>query len=154
MIVAFWFLLAAPLLVVLPYGDDLLRGRLSVTQFAAALVPFFFALWLVTLTVSVLAKWIIIGRYRPGAYPLWGNYYLRWWFVSKLQGMSGAGLLTGTPLISIYFRLMGAKVGRHCALETAQCSIWDSGVDRRRHEHWSGYATARVQDRERIPDRR
>ena len=25
----------------------------------------------------------------------------------------------------VYYRLMGAKVGRNCALDTALCSAWD-----------------------------
>src|SRR5260370_16130049 len=27
--------------------------------------------------------------------------------------------------MSVYFRLMGAKVGRACAIETAHCACWD-----------------------------
>ena len=28
-------------------------------------------------------KWLVIGRYKPGRYPLWGSYYLRWWIVEQ-----------------------------------------------------------------------
>ena len=27
--------------------------------------------------LALAAKWLLIGRTRPGAYPLWGSYYLR-----------------------------------------------------------------------------
>ena len=27
--------------------------------------------------LGLAAKWLIVGRTRPGAYPLWGAYYLR-----------------------------------------------------------------------------
>jgi hypothetical protein len=31
--------------------------------------------------VFVAIKWIVIGRYKAGRHPIWGSYYLRWWFV-------------------------------------------------------------------------
>jgi non-ribosomal peptide synthetase-like protein len=114
-----------PLIVVVPLADDLLRGRSSPLEAALIGISLVLALWPVMLALSIAAKWLIIGRYRAGAHPLWGSYYLRWWLVARLQAMSGAGLLAGTPLMSVYYRLMGAKVGRGCALDTPLCSIFD-----------------------------
>ena len=110
-----------PLIVVIPLADDVLRGRGSPVEAAWLSISFVLALWPFMLALSIAAKWLIIGRYRAGAYPLWGSYYLRWWLVARLQAMSGAGLLAGTPLMSVYYRLMGAKVGpglraRHASL--------------------------------------
>lgn len=34
--------------------------------------------------LGLAAKWAIIGRTRPGAYPLWGSYYLRRMLAHKL----------------------------------------------------------------------
>ena len=59
---------------------------------------------------------MVIGRYRAGAYPLWGGYYLRWWFVTAIESAVPVAYLTGTPLLNIYFRLMGAKIGRNVYL--------------------------------------
>jgi non-ribosomal peptide synthetase-like protein len=114
-----------PLMVVVPLADELLQGRRTVLAAAWIGVSLVLAVWPVMLALSIAAKWLIIGRYRAGAYPLWGSYYLRWWLVSRLQAMNGAALLAGTPLMSVYYRLMGANVGRHCALDTALCSIFD-----------------------------
>ena len=114
-----------PLMIVVPLADDVLRGRSSVVAAAFIAVSLLLCLWPAMLALSIAAKWLVIGRYRPGAYPLWGGYYLRWWLVSRLQAMNGAALFAGTPLMSVYYRLMGAKVGRHCALDTALCSIFD-----------------------------
>jgi non-ribosomal peptide synthetase-like protein len=114
-----------PLIVVVPLADDLLRGRSSPLAATLIGISLVLALWPAMLALSIAAKWLIIGRYRAGAYPLWGSYYLRWWLVARLQAMSGAGLIAGTPLMSVYYRLMGAKVGRDCALDTALCSIFD-----------------------------
>jgi len=32
----------------------------------------------------VAVKWLVIGRFCAGEYPLWGFYYLRFWVVKKL----------------------------------------------------------------------
>jgi non-ribosomal peptide synthetase-like protein len=83
------------------------------------------AVWVVMLVTSIASKWLIIGRYRPGEHPLWGGYYARWWLCNRLQALSGVGLLVGTPLLPLYFRLMGARVGPRCTLDTAQVGAWD-----------------------------
>ena len=118
-------LAALPLVVAAPLADDVLHARSSPLQAALIAISLVLALWPAMLALSIGAKWLIIGRYRAGAYPLWGTYYLRWWTVARLQALSGAGLLAGTPLMSVYYRLMGAKVGRGCALDTALCSAFD-----------------------------
>jgi len=42
----------------------------------------FHLLWVTLVPLLFVAiKWIVIGRYQPGRYPIWGCYYLRWWFV-------------------------------------------------------------------------
>ncbi|MBO0790922.1 MAG: amino acid adenylation domain-containing protein, partial [Ktedonobacteraceae bacterium] len=59
----------------------------------------------------------LLGRYlRPGWYPLWGKTFLLWWFYGKVLSLSAAGLLSGSPLLPPYLRLIGAKIGRHCHL--------------------------------------
>jgi acyl carrier protein len=32
---------------------------------------------------GILFKWIVIGRYKEGLYPMWGPYHMRWWLVQK-----------------------------------------------------------------------
>lgn len=63
--------------------------------------------------LAVLAKWLIIGHYQPGRYPLWGQYYLRWWIVSKIQAVCGRGVFRwSNASLCLYYRLLGAKIGR------------------------------------------
>jgi non-ribosomal peptide synthetase-like protein len=119
------FLLSSPLALVIPVIEDTFYGKTSTAYALVYIAAILFALWPVMLLFSIGAKWAIIGRYKAGRYPLWGSYYFRWWLVSRLQGL-GAGLFAvGTPLMPVYYRLMGAKVGRNCALDTALCSAWD-----------------------------
>jgi non-ribosomal peptide synthetase-like protein len=70
-------------------------------------------------------KWLIIGRIQPGQFPLWGFAYVRFWLMRRLQVMSGVQLLAGTPLMSLYYRLMGARIGRNCLVDTAYCAAFD-----------------------------
>ena len=65
------------------------------------------------LVMSILVKWLVLGRVRPGKYPLWGVYFLRWWFVEAFRSIVPTSYLTGTPLLNWYYRLMGARIGQN-----------------------------------------
>ena len=124
------YLLSTPVMlpatVVFLLGLGWVQGTVSTARLLVmALVVVPVLTWPALLALSIAAKWVLIGRYRPGEYPLWGGYYLRWWLVNRLSAYSGAGALAGTPLLPIYFRLMGARVGPRCTLNTTQCSAWD-----------------------------
>jgi hypothetical protein len=64
--------------------------------------------------LPVALKWTLIGRFRPGRYPLWGAYYCRWWLVRKALDLSPLSYLAGSPLMPLYLRLLGARIGRSC----------------------------------------
>lgn len=84
-----------------------------------------FAIWPSMLAISIAVKWLVIGRYKAGAYPVWGFYYCRWWIANLFQRLSWAHMFEGSPLMSLYFRAMGAKVGRNVSLSTSLCAIFD-----------------------------
>ena len=75
--------------------------------------------------VSILVKWAVIGRYRPGRYPLWGRYYLRWWLVQHVQALVPLPWLAGTPLMPLYCRLMGERVGANCYINSGFLLAYD-----------------------------
>src|SRR5258708_24151007 len=77
------------------------------------------------LLVPIVVKWIVIGRYRPGNYPLWCCYFFRWWLVTTIEGAVPVGYLEGTPLLNIYLRLMGARVGGNVFLGANNFAIYD-----------------------------
>jgi non-ribosomal peptide synthetase-like protein len=72
-----------------------------------------------------LSKWLLIGKFKEGRYPLWGNYYFRWWLARLFQRMCPEHLLSGTPLMPIYLRLMGANVGKNCYVGTHEFGAFD-----------------------------
>jgi non-ribosomal peptide synthetase-like protein len=84
-----------------------------------------FLLWPAYLALSIGVKWLVVGRFRPGRIPLWSLAYYRFWVARLFQGLSGAGFFVGTPLMSIYYRAMGAKVGRDAVISTVHCVAHD-----------------------------
>ena len=66
--------------------------------------------------LSILVKWLVIGKMKEGDYPLWGVYYFRWWFVKTMQRVVPSQFLNGTPLYCGYLRRMGVKVAKDAQL--------------------------------------
>ncbi len=64
-----------------------------------------------TIVFAIAAKWVILGRMRPGRYPLWGAYYYRWWLVQRLTALTHPKWFQGSPLMRLFMIAMGAKVG-------------------------------------------
>lgn len=90
----------------------------------------FFGLFLcmpiVSLTFTIAAKWILLGRVKPGVYKLWGWFYFRWWLVERLQkNIFSPHHLIGSPLIILYYRLLGAKIGKDCYIGSTNVAIHD-----------------------------
>ncbi len=79
----------------------------------------------VTLTFSIAVKWLLLGRIRPGRYPLWGWFYWRFWFVRALIRAAPVHYLDGTPLLNLYYRLMGAQIGRDVFIGSFTLTTFD-----------------------------
>lgn len=75
--------------------------------------------------VVVAAKWLVLGRVRPGRYPLWGWYYLRWWFAQTLVASVPVDFLAGTPLLPFFYRLLGARIGKDVYVGTERLAAFD-----------------------------
>jgi non-ribosomal peptide synthetase-like protein len=80
---------------------------------------------LLSIMLPVILKWTLIGRFEPGSYPLWGSYHIRWWMVRKSFEYSPLHLLAGSPLMNVYTRLLGAKIGKGVHVSTAQVHLPD-----------------------------
>ncbi|MEU6665329.1 Pls/PosA family non-ribosomal peptide synthetase [Streptomyces sp. NPDC046727] len=60
----------------------------------------------------VIAKWLLVGRWKPGEFPVWGLAYLRFWLVKVLLHANPMILFIGNPLYVLYLRALGAKIGK------------------------------------------
>ena len=78
----------------------------------AVLLLVYVGLNAVTALIAIATKWLVLGRTQPGRYPLWGVYYFRWWLTQRLTPLVHVKWLQGSPMIRLYLRLLGAKVGR------------------------------------------
>ncbi|MFE7210302.1 Pls/PosA family non-ribosomal peptide synthetase [Streptomyces sp. NPDC001698] len=60
----------------------------------------------------VAAKWILVGRWKPGEFPVWGAAYLRFWIVKVLLHANPMILFIGNPVYVMYLRALGARIGK------------------------------------------
>ena len=72
--------------------------------------------------VAVAAKWLLVGRIRAGEFPLWSSFVWRNeladTFVETVAAPWFARAASGTPVMNIWLRALGAKVGRGAWCET------------------------------------
>jgi non-ribosomal peptide synthetase-like protein len=62
--------------------------------------------------LPIVAKWMLIGRWKPRQIRVWSLGYVRFWTVKTLVRANPLVLFAGSPLYSLYLRALGAKVGR------------------------------------------
>ncbi|KAH6654656.1 hypothetical protein BKA67DRAFT_518235 [Truncatella angustata] len=99
-------------------------GRLLILILSIAASKVFISL--VSPWVGILTKWVIIGRYQAGYYPMWGSYHTRWWLVQKITDITGMGFFGWSDWSKcLYYRMMGAKIGKNVTLGGARTGEWD-----------------------------
>jgi len=67
-------------------------------------------------TFPIVAKWILIGRWEPREFPVWGLTYLRFWTVKALVHANPMILFVGNPLYVLYLRALGARIGKRVTI--------------------------------------
>ena len=73
--------------------------------------------------LPIALKWLLIGRFRAERIPVWSLAYLRFWVVKTLIRSNPMVLFIGSPLYTIYLRLLGAKIGRRVTIHSASVPI-------------------------------
>ena len=67
---------------------------------------------------SVIGKWALVGRWKEESFPIWGWRYYRFWVVMTLIRSAPVAMFKGSPLYSLYLRLLGAKLGHNTVIES------------------------------------
>ncbi|MGW1795896.1 Pls/PosA family non-ribosomal peptide synthetase [Streptomyces sp. NPDC001984] len=72
--------------------------------------------------MSIVAKWVLVGRHRGAEHPLWSGFVWRNeladTFVEVLAVPWLAGSVPGTPVLTAWLRGLGARIGRGVWLES------------------------------------
>jgi non-ribosomal peptide synthetase-like protein len=108
---------------------ETIGGAASVAAMVAATPFVLLGAGVCAVALTVAAKWLIIGRYRADEHPLWSFFVWRDEIINSVQDqLAGTWLLhgaLGTPLMSVYLRALGAKVGRDVWCETMSLTEFD-----------------------------
>ncbi len=83
----------------------------SLFEEAVWLVGTYMVINILTILFAIASKWVILGRMKPGRYPLWGVYYYRWWLVQRITALTHPKWFQGSPVMRLFMIAMGAKVG-------------------------------------------
>jgi non-ribosomal peptide synthetase-like protein len=87
---------------------------------------------LIAIVISYLGvRWVVPPLFarplsagiKPGRYPLWGLTYLRLWMLDLLLAIGPLPVLSGSPLMALYLRVIGAKVGARTTIATSSISL-------------------------------
>ncbi len=68
--------------------------------------------------IPIAAKWLLIGKWKQEAIPIWSLRYFRFWVVKALI-RSAPMAQFGGPLYNLYLRLLGAKIGANTVIQSA-----------------------------------
>jgi non-ribosomal peptide synthetase-like protein len=108
---------------------DLIGEHLGILAMVAACPLLVLGSGLFSAGIAVALKWVLIGRYRAGQHPLWSFFVWRDELINSAhEQLAGEWLLRfaiGTPLMSLYLRAMGSKVGRGVWCETTAITEYD-----------------------------
>lgn len=106
-------LITLPASYVYTRNDDIISGVVTM------LVGYLALRWVVPL---VLARPLAAGI-RPGRYRLWGLTYLRLWALDRIVELAPLPVVSGSPLMAPYLRLLGARIGRRTTIATSTLSL-------------------------------
>ena len=74
--------------------------------------------------LPILAKWMLIGRWKPREIRIWSLGYVRFWVVKMLVRSNPMAFLSvGSPLYSVYLRALGARIGPGVVIFSRQVPV-------------------------------
>ena len=106
-----------------------------------------------TFLFLVVLKWLLVGRYRPRAEPMWTPFVWKSEAVTSLYESIAVpnffNFLRATPWLPLALRCMGARIGKRVFMDTTDVTEYDCvtiGDDAVLHA-WSGPQTHLFEDR-------
>lgn len=84
---------------------------------------------LASFALVLAMKWLLVGRYRPGAHPMWSLFVWMSEAVTcvyeSLAVPNFLDFLRGTPMLPWALRLLGTKIGRRVFMDTTDVTEFD-----------------------------
>lgn len=102
---------------------DISLGNAAVL--CAVTPPAMTAITLLCLLLLIPFKWLLLGRIKPGRYPMYGWFHMRWWLVSKIAANFPFPFFRNTWVLRWFLRLMGARVSGSAYLGSFLLSDYD-----------------------------
>jgi non-ribosomal peptide synthetase-like protein len=102
--------------IVLEQGYDWVSDASSVADIYLRSVLFGAPTLLGLCILPIVAKWVLVGRWKPRQIRIWSLAYVRFWTVKMLIRASPMILFVGSPLYVLYLRALGARIGRGVAI--------------------------------------
>lgn len=97
---------------VLLWSVEMIPGERDLFTFVLAYLSFHLCWITVTPLVFVAIKWMVIGRYAEGRFPIWGTYYIKWWIVDVCRKLFLRGIWgSNETFLNCYYRMLGADIG-------------------------------------------
>jgi non-ribosomal peptide synthetase-like protein len=146
------FVIAAGYLIVvlvMPLADE----DHWVAKIAAGLVVSGLLFGLASFVLVVALKWLLVGRYRPRAVPMWTPFVWISEAVTNLYESLAApnflDVLRGTPMLPWALRLLGVRIGKGVYMDTTDVTEFDCVRigDGAELNAWSGPQTHLFEDR-------
>ncbi|WP_433281379.1 Pls/PosA family non-ribosomal peptide synthetase [Pseudonocardia xinjiangensis] len=102
--------------IVLEQGYDWVSAAPGVADIYLRSVLFGAPTFLGLCILPIVAKWVLVGRWKPRQIRIWSLTYVRFWTVRMLVRASPMILFVGSPLYVLYLRALGAHIGRGVAI--------------------------------------
>ena len=111
---------------------DIIEAPLTGGDYGTALAIFLAAgivIALALVAVSVIAKWVLIGVYKPIMKPMWSFWAMRTEAVAVLYGglvgKASIEFMRGTPFLPWILKLYGAKIGKGVWMDLTDVTEFD-----------------------------
>lgn len=110
-------------------GVEWMAYHVGLGAMAAAIVPALILVGIFGTLFTVAVKWLLMGRYHASEHPFFSGYVWRDEIVNTCQEQLAGPMLMelglGTVLMTLYLRLMGARVGRDVWVENMNTTEFD-----------------------------
>ncbi|CAM02292.1 non-ribosomal peptide synthetase-like protein [Saccharopolyspora erythraea NRRL 2338] len=73
--------------------------------------------------LPILAKWLLVGRWKRQQFRIWSPAYVRFWIAKTLIKANPVALFAGSPLYVLYLRALGARIGKGVTILTRHVPV-------------------------------